>query len=537
MDIKTFKETFKFICERCGEFSQTSRGYCKKCGAHALRMATKEDYTEFELMGKQGKERILIKEKKVGEPKVKVEEEDIMINKILEILPKITKNDEEYHELLKEKRMGISVEDLIMQNRSRGEKLSKEKEQIIEEAIKLGINEKSIKTIDKKGIFNTKTAIRLCESMIDIETELKDKKLKKKKKKDLTIRFSSLLNQVVIEFSKLAYPFPLEESLFFQEPYISLLKQVNALISPKFSNKGIEIASQESIIRLEVRLNDPSLIQKERERLKQKYISLLIKTKREFAKPMRPLFFLSMSGEVKYYKEPYKSYFESLISELSLMNNRNPEVIIEVKKEVDCMFQYITQHRDELFAVYSKYLDQKENVDKIIDRKEVIEIKSRGALEFLLGFSFARKQTIENKIEKASRDKNVKIKLQEDLSEKQELIENVKQKMIFLDKIIEHTEILKDDNLNEEEKKYYFQEREKFRTEYKDKLGEKEIGFKIQKEMGRYIRVNETLKLMLDQSLKELLGKKPIRIRFCLECGAIVHGNISLCVYCGTKME
>jgi hypothetical protein len=181
MDMKTFRETFKFICERCGEFSQTIRGYCKKCGAHVSRKATKEDYTKFELMREESDDMTLGKEKEAGEFKVKMKDEPL--NKILDIIPKITKNDEEYHELLKRKRLGESLEDLIMENRSCGEKLSKEKEQFIEEAIKLGGNEKEIRTIDKKGIFNTKTAIGLCESMIDIEPELKDKNLKKKKKK------------------------------------------------------------------------------------------------------------------------------------------------------------------------------------------------------------------------------------------------------------------------------------------------------------------------------------------------------------------
>ncbi len=44
MDMKTFKKTFKLICDSCGEFTHTDTQYCEKCGAEAIRPATKEDY-------------------------------------------------------------------------------------------------------------------------------------------------------------------------------------------------------------------------------------------------------------------------------------------------------------------------------------------------------------------------------------------------------------------------------------------------------------------------------------------------------------
>lgn len=46
--MKTFKKTFKFICEECGEFSHTEHEYCEKCGAKALRKAIKDDYVKYE---------------------------------------------------------------------------------------------------------------------------------------------------------------------------------------------------------------------------------------------------------------------------------------------------------------------------------------------------------------------------------------------------------------------------------------------------------------------------------------------------------
>jgi hypothetical protein len=34
-DKKSPKKPFKFLCKKCGNFSNTRRGYCKKCGAQA----------------------------------------------------------------------------------------------------------------------------------------------------------------------------------------------------------------------------------------------------------------------------------------------------------------------------------------------------------------------------------------------------------------------------------------------------------------------------------------------------------------------
>ncbi|MFX1303700.1 MAG: hypothetical protein ACFFBV_00925 [Promethearchaeota archaeon] len=44
MDIKLFKKTFPYICDKCGEFTHTLQNYCDKCGAEALRKAKKGDY-------------------------------------------------------------------------------------------------------------------------------------------------------------------------------------------------------------------------------------------------------------------------------------------------------------------------------------------------------------------------------------------------------------------------------------------------------------------------------------------------------------
>jgi hypothetical protein len=48
LDIKTFKKTFRFICEQCGEFAHTETEYCEICGTKTLRKATKDDYAKYE---------------------------------------------------------------------------------------------------------------------------------------------------------------------------------------------------------------------------------------------------------------------------------------------------------------------------------------------------------------------------------------------------------------------------------------------------------------------------------------------------------
>ena len=47
MEIKSFKKTFRFICNKCGEFSHTRTEFCEKCGFNDIRKATKNDYSKF----------------------------------------------------------------------------------------------------------------------------------------------------------------------------------------------------------------------------------------------------------------------------------------------------------------------------------------------------------------------------------------------------------------------------------------------------------------------------------------------------------
>lgn len=53
MDIKIFKKTFLFVCDECGEFAPAKLEYCENCGEKALRKATNEDYTRYEMETKK----------------------------------------------------------------------------------------------------------------------------------------------------------------------------------------------------------------------------------------------------------------------------------------------------------------------------------------------------------------------------------------------------------------------------------------------------------------------------------------------------
>ena len=46
--MKSFKKTFKIVCDECGDFTASDTEYCEKCGAKAMRQATSEDYSRYE---------------------------------------------------------------------------------------------------------------------------------------------------------------------------------------------------------------------------------------------------------------------------------------------------------------------------------------------------------------------------------------------------------------------------------------------------------------------------------------------------------
>ena len=135
--MKTFKRNYKYTCEKCGKFSRIRRDYCRVCGAQTLRKATKDDYRKLD-------KRITIEVKEDLQNRAKFKAN---LDKLGEILQALAKNDAEYKNLLKRKKAGESVEDLIAKNRRYYEKLKKEDKEHCEISKKWMSTEEGKKTI------------------------------------------------------------------------------------------------------------------------------------------------------------------------------------------------------------------------------------------------------------------------------------------------------------------------------------------------------------------------------------------------------
>ena len=71
--MKTFKKTFKFVCDKCRGFAHTETEYCEVCGTKTLRKATKEDYANYEIEStKDSKDSRMVFEKAQKTRKVKI---------------------------------------------------------------------------------------------------------------------------------------------------------------------------------------------------------------------------------------------------------------------------------------------------------------------------------------------------------------------------------------------------------------------------------------------------------------------------------
>ncbi len=74
--MKTFKKTFKFICDKCGEFTHTETEYCEVCGTKTLRKATTDDYAKYEkesMRGTKDTRMVIDKAKKDKKAEIKAE--------------------------------------------------------------------------------------------------------------------------------------------------------------------------------------------------------------------------------------------------------------------------------------------------------------------------------------------------------------------------------------------------------------------------------------------------------------------------------
>jgi len=160
VDIKTFKRSYKFICEKCGRFSRIKREYCRICGLF-LRKATKNDYKKIAERMMNENLQMMNGEKEFLQTRAKMRG---MLDEQIIILQDLTKNDEEHKELLKRKTSGESIENLIIKNRARQEILEKELKEKREIALKWGRSEKGREMFKKMDIIaklNPKPVMKL----------------------------------------------------------------------------------------------------------------------------------------------------------------------------------------------------------------------------------------------------------------------------------------------------------------------------------------------------------------------------------------
>ncbi|MHA1535430.1 MAG: hypothetical protein ACTSP8_11945 [Promethearchaeota archaeon] len=115
MDLKTFLRTYTHTCDKCGKLSRIKREYCTICETQKLRKTTKDDYMKVsERMFNELKEEMQLNARTIA-----------MLDKTEEILQALVKNEAEHKKLLKRKKTGESVRDLITKNRDENEKLNK----------------------------------------------------------------------------------------------------------------------------------------------------------------------------------------------------------------------------------------------------------------------------------------------------------------------------------------------------------------------------------------------------------------------------
>lgn len=379
-----------------------------------------------------------------------------------------------------------------------------------------------------------KVALHLCESIIETEAKLKNEPLKKKQRKDLLSRYSSLLNQVENEFKKPHQDghIPEEAEILFKEPYISQFKLINAKITPKYYNPKNTIAILESIFRLQIRLTDKSLTDKEKFRLKEEYSSLLLKVEVEITKPLKPSFFITISGLEGL--PPPLFHIAGLVEELKIRLTK--EYLNEIKEEALMMLDVITLRREKFNELVEKIREQEEKMRDTKDKGVHVERHLRVELEYLYAYLIARRRTIKKKIESPPIDWKAKIHLQELLSESQDRLKQVEREIIILNRIIEQPDLLEDKTLIEEEIKFFRQERENLRKEYYyEHFKERKFESWFFKEFGRYTRVREALNLIAERTKEELL-KASVSSRSCPTCGNKIYGRMSFCIVCGRKL-
>jgi hypothetical protein len=246
----------------------------------------------------------------------------------------------------------------------------------------------------------------------------------------------------------------------------------------------------ESILRLEYKMKDPSLSDNERKSLKENYLSLVSKASIELKgidrsiqgkieefqslKPNNHNF--TLGEEQKYFREPYISYYEELAREWeNLANIKKGRIHKAKKKRIKEKFEFPIGTDDDIkttFRLLKKnslkpmirtlFLDQLKFTDKEEDDERSVRIIMELFYTYLISQFISLKfdliKTAEEWIQKL---------IQQELEKKELLIEHHERFNLILDKIINISLQLNNEDLAEEQRSRERQERENYRRALK----------------------------------------------------------------------
>lgn len=244
-----------------------------------------------------------------------------------------------------------------------------------------------------------------------------------------------------------------------------LMTEDSQLHNPK---KAIDLI--EAILKIEVKLKDPSLSDKEKEALRDKYSSLLHEAGIELMKSADPMHV--PKEESKYFKEPYLSYLEELeweweklagvkarkADKTKMKYTRDAlELPVNTDEEIKRWFWLISRNSFKQFK-HLQYLSQLEFNNKEEDNEKevrcVMGLFSCYLISRFISLKFDLIKTAEKRIQEL---------IQKELTRKELLIEHQERLNSILDKIIEISHHLKDKNLTEEQRTHKKQERKNYR--------------------------------------------------------------------------
>lgn len=226
----------------------------------------------------------------------------------------------------------------------------------------------------------------------------------------------------------------------------------------------------ESILKIEYKMKDPSLSDKEREALNDNQISLLKKSSIELTKPSNPM--LMPEEEKKYFREPYLSYFAELGREMQKFSNIKPRKARKAKKkrtkeifelptgtdeDIERIFRLMNRDSFRHFK-HMQYLDHL----KFTDKEEFNERGLRCEMELFSTYLISRFIALKFDLIKATEEWKREL-IQQELNKKEIQIDYYERSKFILDHVIKISLHLNNEDLTEEQRTSNNQEREEYR--------------------------------------------------------------------------